>query len=862
MLALITFKVSFNTGDNVIEHWKFTVKLNDLTTKKLTSCIFVPKNLEKENAPFRPILYVDENGNRVFVNSSETDFEEFVNYLRQHGHRDHKEILLDVPDTGDLLHKMIVGQQTVRSWREHRKELELNVAEITHLFNQQISDDSIQKIREKQSYSFINVFNGWSPPSPKEAPLDTNFSESGLLNVKRVSRNEAMRLVRSGMGMLVPSEDDSHLLMTFSKFSGSGHNFFSWQEQNDGNYKCQEVKVPVTVGRQAMTYYSLDGKTLIENFDELLKSTADTRAEETVASCSDQMTNTQVEHRSEVISHLNLAPAPRQEGSTSTSSDVVPEDSNDVREKNAAASAAAYVAGRVADRKYPFDKQTIDEVIFPETEKSFELRGNTLYYDLLRHKLEMLPNTSRFDCAFFFKKSVLIDADFSQMTLVPKSIPWELNCLIQSMDVKSTSSMYCIEFKSKDKCGSFDCWFSLKENSTDAYFEFKIEVVVDQQNSRYDYVYESLIESNFLIRYHENGALTDTREPNAVEILTEHRGVDPLPEKETADEQVCKGRSNVSVDGDSDSSISISFEELDVQDKLSDSYEIVNIPPCFATNGGDGQQHDSIKVRVKRRRVSGERGNVKPKSVPELTPTASSSYAEPKPVEKEFASTQTTTEPDPLNPRFMFPEEYTYNDSYDPMYTVTCPSSTESEKPAVNILPDKVFEMTSNVFKSVLNSVKQQSDEIQKTVEESLAAASQFIPGTLSNAGAAAAGATATGVSFGGEAAGATATGVSFGAEAAGVSYGVEASGQSPNPSYGRKMKKNRTRSSDKNAKEASAACPFYLRDGLSAEMKIQLQNLNEMGFLNDHHNIFLLTQYPNDMEKVIESLLNFSEAR
>ena len=45
----------------------------------------------------------------------------------------------------------------------------------------------------------------------------------------------------------------------------------------------------------------------------------------------------------------------------------------------------------------------------------------------------------------------------------------------------------------------------------------------------------------------------------------------------------------------------------------------------------------------------------------------------------------------------------------------------------------------------------------------------------------------------------------------------------------------------------------------LPDKVKIDLVLLNEMGFLNNGHNLFLLTKYPNDLEKVVDCLVNFT---
>lgn len=54
---------------------------------------------------------------------------------------------------------------------------------------------------------------------------------------------------------------------------------------------------------------------------------------------------------------------------------------------------------------------------------------------------------------------------------------------------------------------------------------------------------------------------------------------------------------------------------------------------------------------------------------------------------------------------------------------------------SINILSGKIFEMTNNVFKTVLNSIPHSNevkDNVQKAFEESMSATSRLIPNTLS----------------------------------------------------------------------------------------------------------------------------------
>lgn len=45
----------------------------------------------------------------------------------------------------------------------------------------------------------------------------------------------------------------------------------------------------------------------------------------------------------------------------------------------------------------------------------------------------------------------------------------------------------------------------------------------------------------------------------------------------------------------------------------------------------------------------------------------------------------------------------------------------------------------------------------------------------------------------------------------------------------------------------------------LDEHIREKLITLNDMGFADDPYSIYLLEQFPNDFDKVIESLINYS---
>ncbi len=64
--------------------------------------------------------------------------------------------------------------------------------------------------------------------------------------------------------------------------------------------------------------------------------------------------------------------------------------------------------------------------------------------------------------------------------------------------------------------------------------------------------------------------------------------------------------------------------------------------------------------------------------------------------------------------------------------------------------------------------------------------------------------------------------------------------------------------------------CDYYLQNEKKTEIdnkynelppsvRSQLLKLNEMGFMNDNYNLFLIKKYPKDLSKVVESLVNYN---